>query len=145
MHEYGIDYFCLFFAFCFSQEEWKKITLNQRKVSKVEVELQLRVTETACFHAGFLFGLSVDLDYVCYMLLRNVNRLSKNYTALYHRRKLLNTTVAKEVYTVTNNCCSAVGLRAGRTWGRNSSPGSVKNFRFSISSRPVLRPSQPPL
>jgi hypothetical protein len=35
-------------------------------------------------------------------------------------------------------------LRAGRTRGRSSSPGRVKNFHFSMSSRPALGPTQPP-
>jgi hypothetical protein len=36
-------------------------------------------------------------------------------------------------------------LRAGRPRGRSSSPGRVKNFHFSISSRPALGPTQPPI
>jgi hypothetical protein len=36
-------------------------------------------------------------------------------------------------------------LRAGRQRGRSSSPGRVKNFLFSTSSRPVLQPTQPPI
>jgi hypothetical protein len=36
-------------------------------------------------------------------------------------------------------------LRAGRPRGRSSSPGRVKNFLFSMSSRPTLRPTQPPI
>jgi hypothetical protein len=36
-------------------------------------------------------------------------------------------------------------LRAGRPRGRSSSPGRVKNFLFSTSSRPVLWPIQPPI
>jgi hypothetical protein len=38
----------------------------------------------------------------------------------------------------------ATGLLAGRSRGQSSSPGMVKNFQFSISSRPTLGPSQPP-
>jgi hypothetical protein len=34
-------------------------------------------------------------------------------------------------------------LRAGRQRGRSSSPGRVKNFLFSPSSRLVLEPTQP--
>jgi hypothetical protein len=34
-------------------------------------------------------------------------------------------------------------LRAGRQRGRSSSPGRVKNFFFSTSSRPPLGPTQP--
>jgi hypothetical protein len=34
-------------------------------------------------------------------------------------------------------------LRAGRPWGRSSSPCRVKNFLFSTSSRPALGPTQP--
>jgi hypothetical protein len=34
-------------------------------------------------------------------------------------------------------------LRAGRPRGRSSSPGRVKNFLFSTSSRRALRPTQP--
>jgi hypothetical protein len=36
-------------------------------------------------------------------------------------------------------------LRAGRPWSRSSSPGEGKNFHFSVSSRPVLRSTQPPI
>jgi hypothetical protein len=36
-------------------------------------------------------------------------------------------------------------LRAGRLRGRGSSPGRVKNFHFSISSRPALGSAQPPI
>jgi hypothetical protein len=36
-------------------------------------------------------------------------------------------------------------LRAGRPRGRSSSPGRVKNFRFSMSSRPALGSTQPHL
>jgi hypothetical protein len=34
-------------------------------------------------------------------------------------------------------------LRAGRPRGRSSSPGRVKNFHFSASSRPVVGSTQP--
>jgi hypothetical protein len=36
-------------------------------------------------------------------------------------------------------------LQTGRPRGRNSSPGKVKNFHFSTSSRPALGPTQPPV
>jgi hypothetical protein len=36
-------------------------------------------------------------------------------------------------------------LRAGRLRGRGSSPGRVKNFRFSMSSKPALGSTQPPI
>jgi hypothetical protein len=36
-------------------------------------------------------------------------------------------------------------LRAGRSRGRGSSPGSVKNFLFSTSSRPAVGSTQPPI
>jgi hypothetical protein len=36
-------------------------------------------------------------------------------------------------------------LRAGRPRGRSSSPGRVKNFLFSTSSRPALGPTQTPI
>jgi hypothetical protein len=36
-------------------------------------------------------------------------------------------------------------LRAGRRRGRSSSPGRVKNFHFSTSSRPALGPTQSPI
>jgi hypothetical protein len=41
-------------------------------------------------------------------------------------------------------CCSD-WLRAGRTRGRSSSTGRVKNFLFSTSSRPALGSTQPPI
>jgi hypothetical protein len=37
------------------------------------------------------------------------------------------------------------GYGAGRLRGQNSSPGTVKNFLFSTSSRPALGPIQPPI
>jgi hypothetical protein len=39
---------------------------------------------------------------------------------------------------------NVVGI-AGRPRGRNSSPGGVKNFHFSKSSRPALGSTQPPI
>jgi hypothetical protein len=36
-------------------------------------------------------------------------------------------------------------LRAGRPRGRSSNPGSIKKFLFSTSSRPDLKPTQPPI
>jgi hypothetical protein len=36
-------------------------------------------------------------------------------------------------------------LWAARTRARSSSPGRVKNFHFSMSSRPALGPTQPPI
>jgi hypothetical protein len=36
-------------------------------------------------------------------------------------------------------------LVAGRLRGRSSSPGGVKNFHFSMSSRPALGSTQPPI
>jgi hypothetical protein len=36
-------------------------------------------------------------------------------------------------------------LRAGRPWCRSSSPGTIKNFLFSTSSRPTLGSTQPPV
>jgi hypothetical protein len=36
-------------------------------------------------------------------------------------------------------------LRVGRLRGRDSSPGRVKNVHFSISSRPALGSTQPPI
>jgi hypothetical protein len=39
----------------------------------------------------------------------------------------------------------AQSVRAGRPRGRSSSPGRVKNFLFSKSSRPNLGSTQPPI
>jgi hypothetical protein len=41
--------------------------------------------------------------------------------------------------------CPFCWLRAGRPRGRSSDLGGVKSFHFSISSRPVLGPTQPPV
>jgi hypothetical protein len=41
--------------------------------------------------------------------------------------------------------CVVSVLRAGRLRGRGSSPGRVKNFHFSMSSRPALGSTQPPI
>jgi hypothetical protein len=40
---------------------------------------------------------------------------------------------------------SAVGIRAGQSRSCTSSPGRGRNFPFSMPSRPVLRPVQPPI
>jgi hypothetical protein len=56
-------------------------------------------------------------------------------------------------YLVTNFSYKGAGmrsrysdwLRAGRPRGRRSSPGRVKNFLFSTSSRPDLGPTQLPI
>jgi hypothetical protein len=40
---------------------------------------------------------------------------------------------------------SAVGIATGYGLGRNSIPGRGENFLFSMSSRPVLGPTQPPI
>jgi hypothetical protein len=37
----------------------------------------------------------------------------------------------------------ATGYRAGRSRGRSSSPGRVKNFHISILFRPATGPTQP--
>jgi hypothetical protein len=36
-------------------------------------------------------------------------------------------------------------LQAGRPRGRSSSPGKVKHFLFSMSSKLILGPTQPPI
>jgi hypothetical protein len=52
----------------------------------------------------------------------------------------------KQIY---QNHFSAVGIAtgygAGRLRGRGSSPGSVKNFHFSMLPRPALGSTQPPI
>jgi hypothetical protein len=49
--------------------------------------------------------------------------------------------------TLSQNACSRYSdsLRAGRPRDLSSSPGRVKNFLFSTSSRPALRFTQPPI
>jgi hypothetical protein len=39
----------------------------------------------------------------------------------------------------------ATGYRLGDRGGGSSSPGRVKNFHFSLSSRPALGSTQPPI
>jgi hypothetical protein len=41
--------------------------------------------------------------------------------------------------------CDSDWIRAGWQMGRSSSPGRVKNFYFSTSSRPSLGSTQPPI
>jgi hypothetical protein len=41
------------------------------------------------------------------------------------------------------SCGSRVGIRTG--YGRSSSPGRAKNFHFSITFRPALWSTQPPI
>jgi hypothetical protein len=54
-------------------------------------------------------------------------------------------------YTIylTNSCITSSldsdWLRAGQRRSRSSSPGRVKNFLYSASSRPALGPTQPPI
>jgi hypothetical protein len=43
------------------------------------------------------------------------------------------------------NVFQPVGSRAGQPRGRSSSPGRVKNFLFSTSSRPAVGSTQPPI
>jgi hypothetical protein len=47
--------------------------------------------------------------------------------------------------TTTQSTWYSDWLRAGRPSGRSSSPGRVKNFLFSTSSRRALGPTQPPI
>jgi hypothetical protein len=47
------------------------------------------------------------------------------------------------IFWVASRCNDL--LRAERPRGRSSSPGMVKNFHFSMSSRPVLGTTQPPI
>jgi hypothetical protein len=37
------------------------------------------------------------------------------------------------------------GYKIGRPWGQSLSHGNVKNFLFSMSSKPALGPTQPPI
>jgi hypothetical protein len=46
---------------------------------------------------------------------------------------------------VSSSRGSSVGIADGWPWGRSSSPGKVKNFHLSVSSRPALGPTQPPI
>jgi hypothetical protein len=46
---------------------------------------------------------------------------------------------------VTSKKPDSEWLRAGRPSGRSSSPGRVKNFLFSTTSRPALGSTQPPI
>jgi hypothetical protein len=59
----------------------------------------------------------------------------------------LNRNNVKEVYTFKRPTGSRYSdwLRTGRLRGRGSSPGRVKNFHFSMSSRPALGSTQPPI
>jgi hypothetical protein len=50
-----------------------------------------------------------------------------------------------QIYYYVSLCRYSYWLRAGRPRGRSSSPGRVKNFLFSTSSRPALGPIQPPI
>jgi hypothetical protein len=61
-----------------------------------------------------------------------------------------NTTRNKHLLAFRNRTCKGVrdgiatSYGAGRPRGRSSSPGTVKNFLLSRSSRTALRPTQPP-
>jgi hypothetical protein len=53
-------------------------------------------------------------------------------------------TCNSSIYIYTSSGCRD-WLRAGRPRGRSSSPGRVKNCLSSMSSRPALGPTQPPI
>jgi hypothetical protein len=54
--------------------------------------------------------------------------------------------IFKEVFFIYNRTCEVPDwLRAGRLRRRGSSPGRVKNFHFSMLSRPALGSAQPPI
>jgi hypothetical protein len=68
------------------------------------------------------------------MFVRNIVNSIGNYTV---------SQVSRNINVVSK--ILRAGLRARRPRGRSSSPGSVNNFHFSISSRPALRTTQPPI
>jgi hypothetical protein len=71
-------------------------------------------------------------------LARNNNSLNLNLSCVWCD-SILNLT---SIFTGTVN---SDWLRAGRPSARSSSPGKVKNFHFSMSSRPALGSTQPPI
>jgi hypothetical protein len=59
------------------------------------------------------------------------------FCVLYFVAKCISGTAERSLYSDW--------VRAGRPKGRRSSPGRVKNFLFSTSSRPALGSTQPPI
>jgi hypothetical protein len=89
-------------------------------------------------------------------LLRSVISLIKRHIIIYSIFMLgpiggyyQNILVKRDKGVTTTQCtfCSQYShwLLAGRPWGRSSSLGGGKNFHFSMSSRPALGPTQPPI
>jgi hypothetical protein len=67
----------------------------------------------------------------------------RKVTSLYHYlQQVISCSWIMEILCYHSN---TDWLRAGRLRDRGSSPGRVKNFHFSISSRPALGSTQPPI
>jgi hypothetical protein len=71
-------------------------------------------------------------------------RLMVSVVSMLHFSKKLIVTILVHWEPGYRSRC-IVWLRARRPRGRSSSPGGVKNFPFSTSSRPALGPTQPPI
>jgi hypothetical protein len=97
--------------------------------------LTFRRINTCLHFVGYLHDLLFHPEYGGSTLLRNVGKEVPDYTALYTGRQDL----------LLERSRYSDWLRAGRRKSRSSSPGRVKNFVFSTSSRPALGPTQPPI
>jgi hypothetical protein len=88
-----------------------------------------------CEHHNYIWFLSNISIYI--------TRLTQSFLILHFCRSFLCIISVSTDFTMRSRYSD--WLRAGRPRGRSSSPGRVKNFHFSMSSRPALGSTQPPI
>jgi hypothetical protein len=129
---------------------------NNNTVCSVASQLAKRWTSTT-FYIGSCINLSIVLpvcstptspssDRASWHCINHWARLSLYYfiwNARYIRSRVTHLLTYKDVHFNKGRSWDSDWLRAGRPTGRSSSPGRVKNFLFSTSSRPVLGRAQP--
>jgi hypothetical protein len=64
---------------------------------------------------------------------------------MFHASLRQSTTLSRGIWCWDSAVGIATGYGMNDRWGRSSSPGRVKNFLFSTSSRPALGSTQPPV
>jgi hypothetical protein len=107
---------------------------SKQKGVYVHVTYSERFTEQIYFTVQYTVHCTIEQHAMTSYQLQSVLMLTTNFSKMYYTR-------------------SAAGIRsrysewlwAGRLRGRGSSPGKVKNFLPSTSSRPVLGSTQPPI
>jgi hypothetical protein len=106
------------------------------RILNILLILLLHMTELAsysllCFQALSLSAYTFSCYHSTYCIIWNLIIFSV-YLNLVHN-----------LFQYTDMIWCSDWLRAGRLRGRGSSPGRVKNFHFSMSSRPALGSTQP--